>query len=62
MKPNFVILLTSNFMCIQHQILYYSLIYCILVNDYACPGCPRYKPFGFEEDLHGHNYVFIVLS
>ena len=22
----------------------------------------RHKPFGFLEDLHGHNYVFVVLS
>ena len=33
-----------------------------LVNDYSCPGGPRHKPFGFQEDLHGHDYVFIVLS
>ena len=31
-------------------------------NDYSCPGGPRHKPFGFQEDLHGHNYVCIVLS
>ena len=53
----------SNFMYILHQILCYSLVYTeFLVNDYSCPGGPRHKPFGLQEDLHGHNYVFIVLS
>ena len=48
--------------------LWYTLILisnfiAFLVNDYySCLGCPRHKPFGFQEDLHGHNYVLIVLS
>ena len=48
--------------------LWYTLILisnfiAFLVNDYySCLGGPRHKPFGFQEDLHGHNYVLIVLS
>ena len=48
--------------------LWYTLILisnfiAFLVNDYySCLGGPRHKPFGFQEDLHDHNYVLIVLS
>ena len=31
----------------------YYIKYCV----YSCLGGPRHKPFGFQEDLHGHNYV-----
>ena len=60
-------------MYILHQILNYYylllslvvhciLMYCTFSEDSICPGGPRHKPFGFLEDLHGHNYVFVVLS
>ena len=61
-------------MYILHQILYYYVVlslvvhciqlysYCTFSEDSICPGGPRHKPFGFLEDLHGHNYVFVVLS
>ena len=32
--------------------------YCTFSEDSICPGGPRHKPYGFLEDLHGHNYVF----
>ena len=52
----------SNFMYILHQILcYYYQYTAFLMNDYAMVVLVI-SPLGFQEDLHGYNFVFIVLS
>ena len=38
------------------------VVYCTFSEDSTCPGGPHHKLFGFREDIHGHNYVFVVLS
>ena len=50
----------SNFMYILHQMLCYYIA--LLVKILHVLVVLVISPLGFREDLHGHNYVFSVLS